>query len=146
MIHERNDGRQPKIAYYLLAPVLEVAHERLLHTIELGKLHADRLPSALQVLRALREVLAALDARRRDGEGALCGETMYQFCTAAVVRPEPGGTVTYLELLVDALQAINRRVESADLVALNLQLLLEILDLAGVRITLRCVLRLELVL
>ena len=54
--------------------------------------------------------------------------------------------ITYLELLVDALQRINRGVESANLVALDLHLLLEVLDLAGVGVAFRSVLRLELVL
>ena len=52
----------------------------------------------------------------------------------------------YLELFVDTLQAVNRPIQCTYFVALHLQLLLEIQDLAGVRITLRCVLRLELVL
>ena len=78
MIHERNDEHQPKIAYYLLAPVLEVAHERLLHTIELGKLDADCLARALQILRALSEVLAAFDACRRHCESALSAESIRQ--------------------------------------------------------------------
>ena len=53
---------------------------------------------------------------------------------------------SYLELLIDALQRINRGVESANLVALDLHLLLEILDLAAVGVAFRGVLRLELVL
>ena len=52
----------------------------------------------------------------------------------------------HLQLLIDALQAINRGVESANLVALDLDLLLEILHLTCVGIALRGVLRLELVL
>lgn len=52
----------------LLATVLEIAHERLLHAVELGKLHADGLAGALEVLRALRKVLAALDPRRGNGK------------------------------------------------------------------------------
>ena len=58
-------------AYYLLASVLQVAHERLLHAVELGKLHADGLACPLQVLRALGKVLAALYAGGRHGECSL---------------------------------------------------------------------------
>ena len=52
--------------------------------------------------------------------------------------------LTYLELLVDALQALVRRMEVADLVGLHLQLLAKVDHLAQVRITLSSVLGLEL--
>ena len=47
---------------------------------------------------------------------------------------------TYLELLVDALQAIDRCVERADFASPDLQLLLEILNFAEMRIALGSVL------
>ena len=52
-----------------------------------------------------------------------------------------GERYVYLELLVDALQAVDRRVQRPNLVALDLQLLLEILDFTDVRIALSGVLR-----
>ena len=62
---------QYKTLPYLLTAVLEITHERLLDTIELGKLNTDGFARPLQVLRALREVLAAFDASGRDCKGSL---------------------------------------------------------------------------
>lgn len=59
------------IGYYLLTSVLQVAHKRLLDAIELGKLDADCLAGALQVLSALRQILPAFNPGRRHSEGAL---------------------------------------------------------------------------
>lgn len=56
---------------YLLAAILQIAHERLLDAIKLGQLHANCLTCPLQVLRALGEVLTSLDASGRDGKGSL---------------------------------------------------------------------------
>ncbi len=52
----------------------------------------------------------------------------------------------YLELLVDALKAVNRGVERTYLVAPDLELLLEVLDLACVRVPFSSILSFELVL
>ena len=56
---------------HLLAAVLQVAHEALLHCVKVGELLCDGLVLALHVLGGLLEVLAALDAGCRDFEGAL---------------------------------------------------------------------------
>jgi hypothetical protein len=56
------------------------------------------------------------------------------------------GETSNLELLVDALQAVDRRIEGTNLVSLQLQLLLEIRHFANVCIALGGVLHLELVL
>lgn len=56
---------------HLLATVLQIPHQGLLHSVELGQLHIDCLPRPLEVLRAFSEVLAALDTGRRDGERTL---------------------------------------------------------------------------
>ena len=52
----------------------------------------------------------------------------------------------YLELLVDALQAINCSIQSTDLITLDVKLQLEILDFTNMCITLRSILCFELVL
>ena len=57
-----------------------------------------------------------------------------------------GDTFSYLEFLVDALETINCTVEGTYLVAPDLELLLEILDLTSMGVAFRGVLRLELVL
>jgi hypothetical protein len=54
--------------------------------------------------------------------------------------------VTNLKFFVDALQAINGGAQASDFVGLELQLLLEILDLALVCLPLRGVLSLKLIL
>lgn len=56
---------------HLLTPVLQVAHEALLHRVKVGQLLRDRLVLPLQVLRGRLEVLPALDARGRDLECSL---------------------------------------------------------------------------
>ena len=66
---------QYKTLPYLLTAVLEITHERLLDTIELGKLNTDGFARPLQVLRALREVLPSLNACRRHSESALQGQS-----------------------------------------------------------------------
>ena len=68
----------------LLAAVLEIAHEALLHRVKLGQLRRHRLADALHVFRALGEAPAALDAVGGDLEGALGASVACQ----RVNRPE----------------------------------------------------------
>lgn len=56
---------------HLLAAVLQVAHEALLHGVKVGELLRDGLVLPLHVLGRLLEVLAALDTCRRDLERPL---------------------------------------------------------------------------
>jgi len=126
---------------HLLTTVLQISHEVFLHPIELRELYADGLSGAFKVLSALREVLAALDSSRGDSKRSLFTDQRRR----PLGQPSNGG-VTNLELLVDALQAINGCVQASDFVGLELQLLLEILDLVLVSLPLRGVLGLQLVL
>lgn len=64
----------------LLATVLEITHERLLHTIELRELNVDSLASSLEILSTLGEVLPALDAGRGDRERTLKNSGERQAC------------------------------------------------------------------
>ena len=128
-------------ANHLLAAVLQVPHERFLDSIEFGKLHANGLAGPLKVLRALRKVLASLDARRCRSE-----RTLWEPANLASALFATRTSETHLELLVDALQAVNRSIQASDLVAANVKLLLEVLHLAQVRVALSGVLRLEFVL
>jgi hypothetical protein len=50
---------------------LKIAHETLLHRIELGKLLSHRLAYAFHVLRALCETLTSFDTSCRDFERSL---------------------------------------------------------------------------
>lgn len=59
---------------HLLAAILQVAHQALLHRVKVGELLRDGFVLAFHVLGGLLEVLAALDACRRDLERALQNE------------------------------------------------------------------------
>lgn len=120
---------------HLLTAILQVSHEVLLNPVELGKLYADGLPSTFEILRALREVLTTLDSCRGDSERSLFGDQR-----PSLSDYPSNGEVTNLKLLVDALQTINSGVQASDFAALELQLLLEILDLTLVSLPLRGVL------
>lgn len=56
---------------HLLATILQIAHERLLHTVELRQLHVDSLSRPLKVLGAFRKILAALDTSGSYGKCTL---------------------------------------------------------------------------
>lgn len=119
---------------HLLTAVLQISHEVLLDSIELGELYADGFSSAFKILCALREVLAAFNSSRGDSKRSLLRDQ----------RPHPSdwpsNGVTNLELLVDALQPIYGSVQATDFVGLELQLLPEILDLVLVSLPFRSVL------
>lgn len=70
----------------LLATVLEITHERLLHTIELRELNVDSLASSLKILSTLGEVLPALDAGRGDRERALKSLGERQACDKKIAE------------------------------------------------------------
>ena len=118
---------------------MQIPYERFLDAVEFSQLDVDRLPCSFEVLCAFCQILTTLDPSRGNCECTLQKE--------GSVRPAKiKGGMSNLQLLVDALQAIDRRIESANLTGLQLQLLFEIRQLVDIRLALSCILQLELAL
>ena len=56
---------------HLLATVLQIPHERLLHAIKFRELDIDSLARPFKILSTLCQILPTLDAIGCDSEGAL---------------------------------------------------------------------------
>lgn len=140
-ICEPREGDTANLLPHLLTAVLKIAHQRLLDAVELGELNVDCLARSLEVAGALGQVFATLDPSRSDGECTLSNEDADQCLRIDVMTR---GSPPHLQLLVDALEALHVRVEVANLIDLELELLFEVGDFVQVDIPLRAVLSLDL--